>query len=183
MYRKLTLGIIGMFLMSAFCGAVENPNVGSPFKTRNAPTHSGQRQRFATQGNPYGKIGNDIVTGNIGGGRHFRGVVPYGSSYYSDAYTSTSGSGSVNDFMRRSADPIANDRNPGQTQSYYDPRRSVSSMRRPDGTSGLTNPQPTGQGRKTNPYSAPKSVWTVTTPQYQRPLSANNISYFATYLV
>ena len=175
MYRKSILSIVGMLFVSALCGAVENPNVGSPFKARNAPSHSGQRQRFITQGNPYGKTGNDIVTGNVGGGRHFRGVVPYGSSYSSGAYTSTGGSGSVNDFLRRSANPIANDRSPGQTRTYYDPRRSVSSMRRPDGTSGLSNPQLTGQGRKTNPYIVPTPAWTVTTPQYQRPLSANNM--------
>jgi hypothetical protein len=30
----------------------------------------------------YGAEGNAIVAGNVGGGRQFRGVVPYGSSYY-----------------------------------------------------------------------------------------------------
>ena len=176
MDRKSILGIVGLLLMSAICGAVENPNVGSPFKPRNAPTHSGQQQRFITRGNSYGRSGNDIVTGNVGGGKHFRGVVPYGSSYYSGVYTSTRGSGSVNNFMRRSANPIANDRNPGQMRTYSDPRRSVSSMRRPDGTSGLSNPQLTGQSRRTNPYIVPNAARTViTTPQYQRPLSVNNM--------
>ncbi len=85
MYRKSILSTVGLLLVSALYGAAENPNVGSPFKARNAPTHSGQQQRFITRGNPYGKSGNDIVTGNVGGGKHFRGVVPYGSSYYSSA--------------------------------------------------------------------------------------------------
>ena len=174
MYRKSILSIVGMLLMSAICGAIENPNVGSPFRARNAPTHSGQQQRFITRGNPYGKSGNDIVTGNVGGGKHFRGVVPYGSSYYSGAYTRTRGSGSVNNFIRRSENPIVNDRNPGQTRTYYDPRRSVSSLRRPDGTSGLSNPQLTGQGRRTNPYIVPLAAQTPA-PQYQRPLSTNNM--------
>ena len=174
MYRASTLSVIGLLFVSALYGAAENPNVGNPFNARNAPTHSGQQQRFITRGNPYGKSGNDIVTGNVGGGKHFRGVVPYGSSYYSGAYTSTRGSGSVNNFIRRSENPIVNDRNPGQTRSYYDPRRSVSSLRRPDGTSGLSNPQLTGQGRKTNPYIVPLAEQTPA-PQYQRPLSANNM--------
>ncbi len=174
MYRKLILTVIGLFFVSTLYGAAENPNVGSPFKARNAPTHSGQQQRFVTRGNPYGKSGNDIVTGNVGGGKHFRGVVPYGSSYYSSAYTSTRGSGSVNNFIRRSENPIVNDRNPGQTRTYYDPRRSVSSLRRPDGTRGLSNPQLTGQGRRTNPYIVPLAAQTPM-PQYQRPLSANNM--------
>jgi hypothetical protein len=176
MCRKSILSILALFIVSAICGAIENPNVGSPFKARNAPTHSGQEQRYITRGNPYGKSGNDIVTGNVGGGKHFRGVVPYGSSYYSGAYTGSRGSRSVNNFIRRSAaDPIVNDRNPGQTNTYYDPRRTVSSMRRPDGTSGLSNPQLTGQGRGTNPYIIPNAARTVTTPLYHRPLSANNM--------
>ena len=171
MNSKMMLNIAGLLWVSAIClAAAENPNVGNPLKPRNAPAHSGQQQRFITRGNTYGRSGNDIVTGNVGGGKHFRGVVPYGSSYYSGAYTSTRGSGSVNNFMRRSANPIVNDRDPGQTRTYTDPRRSVSSMRRPDGTSGLSNPQLTGQGRRTNPYTA----WTPA-PQYQRPLSANNM--------
>ena len=177
MHIKSIFSIIGILFVSALCGAIENPNVGSPFKTRNAPTQSGQQQRYITRGNPYGNSGNDIVTGNVGGGKHFRGVVPYGSSYYSGAYSGSRGSRSVNNFIRRSAaDPIVNDRNPGQTRTYYDPSRSVSSMRRPDGTSGLSNPQLTGQGRRTNPYIVPDTATRmVTTPQYQRPLSANNM--------
>ena len=167
--------IVVLFFVSAIYGAVENPNVGDPFNVRNTPSHSGQQQRYITRGNPYGKSGNDIVTGNVGGGKHFRGVVPYGSSYYSGAYSNTGGSRSVNNFIRRSANPIVNDRDPGQTRTYTDPRRSVSSMRRPDGTSGLSNPHLTGQGRETNPYIVPNPVQTITTPQYQRPLSTNNM--------
>ncbi|MHC5086992.1 MAG: tetratricopeptide repeat protein, partial [Planctomycetota bacterium] len=161
--------------MPALCGAIENPNVGSPFKARNAPTQSGQQQRYITRGNPYGKSGNDIVTGNVGGGKHFRGVVPYGSSYYSGAYSNSRGSRSVNNFIRRSSDPIVNDRNPGQINTYYDPRRTVSSMRRSDGSTGLSNPQLTGQGRGTNPYIMPTPARTIMSPEYQRPLSANNM--------
>ena len=174
MHKKAIFSTIGLLWVSALCGAIETPNVGSPFKTRNAPTHSGQRQRMITQSNPQGKIGNDIVTGNVGGGKHFRGVVPYGSSYYSGAYSRNRGSRSVNNFIRRSANPIAGDGNPGQIQSYYDPRRTVSSIKRPDGTSGLSNPQLTGQGRRSNPYVIPNAARTAT-PQYQRPLSANNM--------
>ena len=174
MDKKIILNLLGLLVISAICAAVENPNVGSPFKPQNAPAHSGRQQRFTTRSNPYGRSGNDIVTGNVGGGKHFRGVVPYGSSYYSSAYTSTRGSASVNNFMRRSANPIADDRNPGRSRTYTDPRRSVSSMRRPDGTSGLSNPHLAGQGRKTNPYIVLLAAQTPA-PQYQRPLSTNNM--------
>jgi len=171
-----------LFSVSMLCGATENPNVGgssagNSFKSRNAPVSSSRQQRFLTRPhtNIYGESGNDIVTGNVGGGKHFRGVVPYGSSYYSGAYTSTRGSGSVNNFLRRSSNPIVNDRNPGRSRSYYDPRRSVSSMRRPDGTSGLSNPQLTGQGRRANPYVIPSTAEKMPLSKYQRPLSTNNM--------
>ncbi|MHC5142663.1 MAG: hypothetical protein ACYSOY_03575, partial [Planctomycetota bacterium] len=94
---------------------------------------------------------------------------------YSGAYGSSRGSRSVNNFIRRSTDPIVNDRNPGQINTYYDPSRSVSSMRRPDGTTGLSNPQLTGQGRGTNPYIMPTPARTIMLPEYQRPLSSNNM--------
>ena len=173
--RKLILSIFGFFYIAAMCGAVENPNAGNPFRIQSAPAHSGQSQRFITQGNQYGRTGNDIVTGNVGGGKHFRGVVPYGSSYYSGAYSNTQGSGAVSDFIRRSQNPIINDRNPGQAPTYIDPRRSVTSMRRADGTSGLSNPHLEGQGRRTNPYSIPLSDQTPLL-QNQRPLSNNNMT-------
>ncbi|MEN8127176.1 MAG: hypothetical protein ABFR90_05135 [Planctomycetota bacterium] len=175
MNTKLILTITVLFLASTMCWAVENPNVSSSFKAQNAPTRSGQPQRFITQDNPYGKTGNDIVTGNVGGSKHFRGVVPYGSSYYNSGYARTRGSAAVNNFIRRSANPIANDRNPGQTRAYYDPHRTVSSMRRPDGTGRLSNPQLAAQGRTTNPYIVPSPTQTVTMPPYQRPLSTNNM--------
>ena len=182
MHRKYILNIIALFCFSAICGAYENPNignqnpnVGSPFNVRNAPTQSGQQQRYITRGNPYGKSANDIVTGNVGGGKHFRGVVPYGSSYYSGAYTTDSGTGSVNDFIRRSQDPIVNDRNPGQIRTFVDPGRSVSSMRRYDGMSGLSNPQLTAQGQKTNPYKVPSYKYTPPV-KYERPFTDNNMT-------
>ncbi|MHC4291624.1 MAG: tetratricopeptide repeat protein [Planctomycetota bacterium] len=190
MNRKSVLIVIGLFLVSATCLAAENPNVSNPLRQSsvenpnagnslmqpsNTPTHSGQQQRFITQpgSNSYGKVSNDIVTGNVGGGKHFRGFVPYGSSYYSGAYSRSSGTRSVNHFIRRSADPFVNDRNPGQTSSYYNPRWTVTSMRRPDGTSGLLRPQMTGQGRKMQ-YVMPPIDPVINTRYQQRPLSTNN---------
>jgi hypothetical protein len=48
-------------------------------------------------------------------------------------------------------------------------------MRRSDGSTGLSNPQLTGQGRGTNPYVMPTPARTIMSPEYQRPLSANNM--------
>lgn len=72
--------------------------------------------------------GNDIVTGNVGGGREFRGIVPYGSSSYFGGAQGT-GSGQMESFIRRSAgSPYSSDRSPGAVQPYYSPYRSVSSL-------------------------------------------------------
>ena len=72
--------------------------------------------------------GNDIVTGNVGGGREFRGVVPYGSSTYFQG-TQGTGTGAMESFIRRSAgSPYASDRLPGAVQPYYSPYQSVSSL-------------------------------------------------------
>lgn len=72
--------------------------------------------------------GNDIVSGNVGGGKEFRGVVPYGSGGYFQGAQGT-GTGAVESFIRRSAgSPYSGDRSPGATQPYYSPYRSVSSL-------------------------------------------------------
>jgi len=169
---KAMLSVIFFLSILTPCRAVENPNVGI---RSSAPASSGQRQRFISGPNAYGRSSNDIVTGNVSGMKYFRGVVPYGSSYYTGAYGSNSGSSAVSNFLRRSEDPIINDRNPGQTRSYYDPGRTVSSYRRPDGTSGLSSPVLTGQGQSSS-YTIPQPIDTSVYMQYrERPLSANNM--------
>jgi hypothetical protein len=120
---------------------------------------------------PYGQTGNNVVTGNVGGNRHFRGVVPYGSSYYNNSSVS-SGTSSVQRFMRRSANPVVSDRNPGQSRAYYQPERTVSSMTR-NGNSGLSRPTVQSQGR---PVSTPLPTTQTSTSQYRpRPLSNNDL--------
>ena len=172
MNTKVILNVFGFFFISVTCLAVENPNAGT---SRNAPASSGQRQRFISPPNTYGGSGNDVVSGNVGGMKYFHGVIPYGSSYYSGAYAGDSGSRAVNNFLRRSADPLVNDRNPGRPRSYYDPGRTVSSYQRPDGTSGLSMPILTGQGRN-NPYVTLPPVAPLRGVQYQRrPLSDNDM--------
>ena len=46
--------------------------------------------------------GNLGITGNIGGGRHFRGIVPYSATSY---FSGTLGTTSLDSFLRRSAGP------------------------------------------------------------------------------
>lgn len=167
---------LSVLIISITSMAIDNPNVGSPLSPSRTPTQSGQPQRFITQPgvNAYGRSGNDIVSGNVGGFKYFRGVVPYGSSYYSRAYSSSSDSAAVSSFLRRSADPLVNDRRPGQTQSYYEPRRTVSSLRRPDGTSGLSSPQQIGQA-KSSPYKISAPTQQLKLNPVYRPINANEM--------
>ena len=174
MNTKLVLNLVCLLSFSTLSLAIENPNVGSPFENRSNPSRSGQPQRSISGPNAYGRSGNDIVSGNVGGMKHFRGAVPYGSSYYTGAYSRNSGSWSVSNFLRRSANPIVNDRNPGRPGSYYEPKRTVSSYRRPDGTSGLSRPKMTGQAQS-SPYAKPPMDPILDTKYQQRPLSSNNM--------
>lgn len=144
--------------------AVENPNVQSPI---GSPTAVPSASRSGlTPNRAYNASGaNDIITGNVGGLRHFRGVLPYNSSYYSG----TTAYSPVDDFLRRSYDPIVNDRSPGLNRPYYDPRRTISSSVRADG-SGLFSPTITNQGQN-DPYTPPMLAQTLNTQYRQRPLS------------
>lgn len=157
--------IIMLVVLGAELSAVDNPNVRSPI---GSPTTVPSATRSGLiPSRPYDATsGNDIVTGNVGGMKHFRGVVPYSSSYYSGS----SAASSVDDFIRRSYDPIASDRSPGQYRSYYDPRRTAGSVVRADGTNSFS-PMISSQGQS-NPYTPPMLPQTLDT-QYsrQRPLS------------
>jgi hypothetical protein len=169
---KRTLPFIMLVLLGSQLSAVDNPNVRSPVGSPTAVPSATRSGLIPNRSYDAGGSGNDVMTGNVGGMRHFRGAVPYGSSYY----TGSSAFSPVDDFLRRASDPIADDRSPGQYRSYYDPRRTVGSAVRPDG-SGLFSPVITNRGQ-TDPYTPPKLAQTLDT-QYssQRPpsLSASEL--------
>lgn len=158
------------FVCSALLTAagVENPSVGSSGASPTAVPSANRgglisnRQDFST--------GNLTVTGNIGGGRHFRGIVPYGSSYYSQAELGDAGTSSIDDFLRRSADPLRMDRSPGVYEPYFQPRRAVTSWPQVSGPQ-LLNTNQSGQWRA-NPSQPANLPQTNMTPfSRQRPFS------------
>lgn len=122
---------------------------------RNPGATTSGASRYPTSTVPQGQydstnfqLGNDIVTGNVGGGKHFRGVVPYGSAY---EFQGVQGSSNLNDFYRRAASVPqggTQDYQP-QTQRYYLPSTGVTSVEGPGGTSGLNMPR-----IETNPASS-----------------------------
>jgi tetratricopeptide (TPR) repeat protein len=112
----IAAGVIIITGEAAFCA------VGS-LTTPPSATQSGLTPNPNSRGV---NAGNDIVTGNVGGGREFRGVVPYGSSTYIQAPQNSS---NIDSFIRRSTgSPYTTDRSPGVVQPYYSPYQSVSSL-------------------------------------------------------
>jgi hypothetical protein len=72
--------------------------------------------------------GNLVVTGNVDQGRHFRGLVPYRSTW---EFTSSLGSSSLNSFLRDSARTYYPDIPPGVAQPYYLPSQTVTTLGQP----------------------------------------------------
>ncbi len=158
--------LIGVLVPAACVLAVQNPNVSSPVGSATTPP-SANRSGLISRPSPTAYNSNDIVTGNVGGMYHFRGVVPYSSSYY----TRSNSYSSVDDFLRRSYDPLNANRSSNPYPTYYDMRRTaVNPSIRADG-SGLFSPQITLQGQN-DPY-IPPMLPQINHTQYsrQRPLS------------
>lgn len=178
--RITAYSVVLIFMVGRAFGAMESPGarspIGSPTQVPSSDVTSATQVPSANrpgaipgQPNLYGTVGDLIMTGNIGGGKHFRGFVPYGSSFYSGWSLQDPGSLSVSSFIRRSYG----------FEPYYDPGRTVSSLRR--GTvSGLSSPAVSDQGR--SPYVSRQwlnsfDVTELLRPPQQRPLvpSAHSI--------
>ena len=143
------IGTISVFaclavLAGLVFGDVRNPGVTTSGVSR-YPSSAVSKSQYDSSNF---QLGNDIVTGNVGGGKHFRGVVPYGSAY---EFQGAQGSSTLNDFYRRSAyvpQGSAQDYQP-QTKRYYLPSSGVTSVEGPGGMSGLNMPR-----IETNPSSS-----------------------------
>ena len=95
-------------------------NLGTPRLPTTGPADS-----FVVP-SPLSNSGNLIVTGNVRGGKHFRGVVPYSATPDFDA---TLGSSTLSSFLRRSAS-VDYRAGAGTYQPYYLPSKTVSAIRR-----------------------------------------------------
>ncbi len=142
--------------------AVEAPGARSPI---GSPTQVPSAERTAAIPSPpnlYGYVGNLTMTGNIGGGRHFRGFVPYSSSDYIDRRLLDPQSRAVSAFMRRSA----------LAEPFYDPRQTVASLHRTGG-SGLAAPAVPSQVRSASSKEWLESfdITEILRPPNQRPLA------------
>lgn len=151
--------------MGQAIGAVEAPGARSPIGSPTQVPSAGRTGAIPSQPNLYGYVGNLTMTGNIGGGRHFRGFVPYSSMNYLDPRLIDPGTRAVSSFVRRSYG----------AQPYYDPGQTVTSMQR-TGTSGLSSPTLTPQGRNpaaSNQWLASFDLSELLQVPQQRPLSSS----------
>jgi len=78
--------------------------------------------------NPIDRSGNLTITGNVRGGRHFRGIVPYQSRYSFEADVPSS---SLDSFLRYSAgsEDIGGGAGRYRAQPYYSGTRTVTTVR------------------------------------------------------
>lgn len=132
-----TISIWAQFCIVLFLGdalAVNNP-VGPPTVPPSSYTYQPAYGNYTLAPGAYSNL---IVTGNITGGKHFRGIVPYRSV---SEFTAPLGSSSLNSFLRSSAESYHySDRAPGSAWPYYSPSQTVTTINR-DGQSGLEMPR------------------------------------------
>jgi len=83
-------------------GSIENPTVRSPVVSGTVPPSSTSNGLIQTP-NPVDSSGNLVITGNVTGGKHFRGLVPYGSP---TNFQSRLGTSSLDSFLRYSTDSV-----------------------------------------------------------------------------
>lgn len=85
--------------------------------------------------NPVDQSGNLAITGNVGGGKHFRGGIPYRST---TSFGAPLGSTSLDSFLRYSAVPAGQTAYPQNYTPFYSPTRTVTSTS--PGYSGVFTP-------------------------------------------
>lgn len=126
MYRQrilkkyIVLTVTGLFLLSAgeFVRARQS-GPSNPAGSIGGPPSTGQRKLHPSP-SPMDNSGNLVITGNVGSGKHFRGLVPYNSV---TDFGAPLGSSTLNAFRRdSSALGIRSNVGQGYTPYYFDTR-------------------------------------------------------------
>jgi len=128
------VAVVFLTFFSGTCWAVREPVIISPVGSGRVPPSSGS-SGLVRSPNPIDRSGNLIITGNVAGGRHFQGVVPYGAT---SSFGAAVGSSSLDSFLRRSASSGDFDTFAGGYTPYYSPSATVTTTRA--GSSGVFGP-------------------------------------------
>ena len=146
------LFIAAVVFFSFFSGtgwAIRNPVIGNPVGSGRVPPSSA-RSGLVRSPNPIDKSGNLTITGNVAGGRHFRGVVPYRAT---TDFGAAIGSSSLDSFLRRSASSGDYGTFSGRYTPYYSPSGTVTTTR--PGRPGVFRPATTRIGGRAPDGFAP----------------------------
>ena len=140
----ITVTILFLMGLSGTAWSIQNPGVGSPVGPGTVPPSSIQ-SGLVSSPNPIDTSGNLAITGNVRGGRYFRGTVPYRST---TDFRESIGSSSLDSFLRDSASPEDFGRYAGGYRPYYAPAGTVRGGYRPfyspTGTVPTTQPGRSG---------------------------------------
>ncbi len=129
----------------------EAPNVSSPIRNPTSVPAGGAYERPRMRPNS----ANDIITGNVAGGKEFRGTLPYNVQSQLGAGLSDPGASSVRSFLRRSSGSPYVAPYGDSSKPYYDPMLATTSFRRNE-LSGQSRPVVT----------TPSSIARVSVPQW-----------------
>jgi tetratricopeptide (TPR) repeat protein len=129
--RFFIIFVCGLIIVTPALIAQETPGIDNPAGIATVPQSS---LRNGTVRNPTSDYysnqfgGNLIVTGNVEGGAHFRGLVPYRSTW---EFTESLGSSTLDSFLRDSARTYYPDLPPGVSRPYYLPSQTVTTLGQP----------------------------------------------------
>jgi tetratricopeptide (TPR) repeat protein len=103
--KKYVLTIVALIfvILSEPGWAIENPSVRSPIVSGTVPPSSISSGLISTP-NPIDSSSNLVITGNVTGGKQFRGQVPYGST---TNFRASLGSASLDSFLRYSTPDLS----------------------------------------------------------------------------
>lgn len=160
-----------LFQVAAFLAALstgwgmEAPGARSPIGSPTQVPSANRTGAIASQPNLYGYVGHLTMTGQIGGGRHFRGFIPYSASDSIDRRLLDPQSRAISNFLRRSA----------LAEPFYDPRQTAATLQR-SGGSGLTAPVVAPQVRvnSSKQWLDSFDITELFRPPDQRPLSVSS---------
>ncbi len=151
MNNRLSIIVLIISVLSELGLAISNTSVRSPVVSGTVPPSSTSRSLSATP-NPMDNSSNLVITGNVTGGKHFRGQVPYGST---TSFRASLGSASLDSFLRYSTPDTLLD--------------SAGFNRYPWDSSGTAYSSP-GQYR---PFFSPTGTVATTVAGTKRDLTAN----------